>query len=75
MSDRREFRRGPVAGSVLGWLAGLAIFAALLILTSGIVPTLRPVAGIMDRIGFEAGHYRISLFTGARVLVDRKSVV
>jgi len=54
---------------VFRWLIGLAVIALLLVLLSGEVPALDPVIILMDRIGFEAGRYRVSLLSGSRLIV------
>jgi len=55
--------------AICRWLIGLAVIALLVVLLSGEVPALDPVFLVMDRIGFEAGRYRISLLSGSRLIV------
>ena len=54
---------------VLRWAAVLAVLGLLLVLLSGDVAALVPVTDFMDRAGFVAGKYRISLLSGTRLLV------
>lgn len=54
---------------VLRWLIGVAMLAGLMVILSGQVPALDPVIVFMDRVGVEIGRYRLSLLSGARLLV------
>lgn len=56
-------------GRVIRWLIGLIVLTGLLVLVSGQVPALEPVYDFMDRLGFQAGRYRISLLTAVQLVV------
>ena len=51
------------------WLIGMAVIGVLLVVLSGQVLALDQVIVLMDRIGFEAGRYRVSLLSGSRLFV------
>ena len=57
----------PGLAAMLRWSIGLLLLVAVLALLSGEVPQLRPVGAVLDRIGFEAGKYRISILALLRL--------
>ncbi|WP_348636235.1 mechanosensitive ion channel domain-containing protein [Sphingomonas sp. LaA6.9] len=54
---------------VLRWLALISVLIALFVLLSGQVPGSAPTLAFMDRFGFEAARYRLSLLSVSRLVV------
>ncbi|WP_420801975.1 mechanosensitive ion channel family protein [Sphingomonas cavernae] len=53
----------------LRWLVLVLVLVALFVLLSGEVPGSGPILDFMDRFGFEAARYRISLLSVSRLVV------
>ncbi|WOK35799.1 mechanosensitive ion channel family protein [Sphingomonas sp. C3-2] len=56
-------------GAVLRWTVTALVLAALFVLLSDEIAALRPVTAFMDQFGFQAGRFRISLYSVLQLLV------